>query len=73
MQHANKLTGCTIREVEFCGQVVELDASPQSMIEQANPDKIYIRSQSYRTATNYLSASSNGIARCFNWNSCFIL
>ena len=58
---ANKVSGCTISEVEFCGQVVELDASPQSMIEQANPDKIYIRSQSYRTATNFLPASSNGL------------
>ena len=58
---AGLVTGCTISEVEFCGQVVELDATPQSMIEQANPDKIYIRANSYRTATNYLPAQSNGL------------
>jgi hypothetical protein len=25
---ANKVTGCTISEVEFCGQVIELDSTP---------------------------------------------
>lgn len=58
---ANKASGCTISEVEFCGQVVELDNTPQMMVEQANPQKIYIRSQSYRTATNYISGGSSGL------------
>lgn len=58
---ANKVNGLTLTEFELCGQVVELDATPQSMIEMANPNIIHIRSNSYRTATNFLSASSTGL------------
>jgi hypothetical protein len=59
--NTNKVSGCTISEVEFVGQVVELDSTPQSMIEAANPNVIHIRSQSYRTATNFLAAQSTGL------------
>lgn len=55
------VTSCTISEVEFVGQVIELDNEPQMLIEAQNPNKIHIRSQSYRTATNYLSGSSSGL------------
>jgi len=58
---ANKVASCTISEVEWCGQVIELDGGPQSMIEQANPNVIHIRSQSYRTATNFLAGNSSGL------------
>ena len=34
------ISGCTISEVEFVGQVVELDAGPQSLIEAQNPQKL---------------------------------
>jgi len=58
---ANKVTGLTLSEFELCGQVVELDATPQSMIEAANPNVIHIRSNSWRTATNFLAANSTGL------------
>ena len=52
---------CVISEVEFVGQVIELDAQPQSIIQSQNPNLIHIRSQSYRTASNYLTAGSSGL------------
>lgn len=51
------LTNCTIFDVEFVANVIELSPESQSLIEQANPQKIHIRSQSYRQASNFLSAS----------------
>jgi hypothetical protein len=54
----NSTTGCTISDVEFVGNVIELSPESQSLIEQANPQKIHIRSQSYRQASNILAASS---------------
>ena len=55
------VTGCTISEFEFVGNYVELDSAPQSIIEAQNPQKIYIRSQSYRTATNTLAGGTSGL------------
>ena len=52
---------CVISEVELVGQVIELDAQPQSIIQSQNPNLIHIRSQSYRTATNYLAGGSSGL------------
>ena len=52
---------CTISEVELVGQVIELDAQPQMMIQSQNPNLIHIRSQSYRTASNYLAGGSSGL------------
>ena len=52
---------CVISEVEFVGQVIELDAQPQSIIQSQNPNLIHIRSQSYRTASNYLNGGAYGL------------
>jgi hypothetical protein len=54
----NMVTGCTISDVEFVANIIELSPESQSLIEQANPQKIHIRSQSYRQASNFLSAST---------------
>ena len=56
-----KITGLTISDVEFVAQVVELDNEPQSLIEAQNPGKIHIRTQSYRTATNFIAGGSSGL------------
>ena len=50
------VTGCTISDVEFVANIIELSPESQSLIEVANPQKIHIRSQSYRQASNFLSA-----------------
>jgi len=55
---ANKTTLCTISEVEFVGNIVELPPESQSLIEMQNPAKIHIRSQSFRTSTNNLPGGS---------------
>ena len=55
------ITGCTISEFEFVGNYIELDNGPQSIIEAQNPQKIYIRSQSYRTSTNTLAGGTSGL------------
>jgi len=55
---SNLLSGATISEVEFVGQVIELSPESQSIVEMANPEKIYIRSQTYRQASNILASSS---------------
>ena len=53
---ANATTSCTISEVEFVGNIIELSPESQSLVEMQNPSKIHIRSQSYRTSTNTLNA-----------------
>ena len=58
---ASKVNGLTLSEFELVGQIVEMDATPQSMIEMANPNVIHIRSTSWRTATNFLGAGANGL------------
>ena len=52
----NNVTGCTITDVEFVANVIELSPESQALIETANPQKIHIRSQSYRQASNFLTA-----------------
>jgi len=72
------LTGVTISDVEFVAQVVELDNDSQSLIEAQSPNKIHIRTQSYRTATNSLAGGSTGLidlligARCSSLKSMYI-
>jgi len=51
------VTGCTISDVEFVANIIELSPESQALIEMANPQKIHIRSQSYRQASNYLTAA----------------
>ena len=51
---ANKLSGYTISDFEFVGQVIELSPEANSLIAQANPEKIYIRSQTYRQSSAIL-------------------
>ena len=55
---ANTLTSVSISEFEFVGNVIELSPEAQMLIEQANPEKIHIRSSTYRQASNILAASS---------------
>jgi hypothetical protein len=56
--NTNVVTGATISEFEFVGNVIELSPEAQGLIEMANPEKIHIRSQSYRQASNSLAAST---------------
>jgi len=56
-----KITGLTVSDVEFVGQIVELENDSQTLIEQQNPGKIHIRTQTYRTATNSLAGGSVGL------------
>ena len=51
---ANILTSATITEFEFVGTVIELAPEAQMLIEQANPEKIHIRTATYRQASNSL-------------------
>jgi hypothetical protein len=53
-----QIQSATITEFEFVGNVIELSPEAQSVIEMANPQKIHIRSQTYRQATNQLTAAS---------------
>ena len=55
---ANLTTGYTISEVELVCQYIELAPEAQMLIESANPEKIHIRSQSYKQASNLLGSSS---------------
>ena len=55
---ANKLSGYTISEVEFVSQYIELAPEAQMLIDMANPERIHIRSQSYRQASNILNSSA---------------
>jgi len=57
----NKLASMTITDVEFVGQIVELDNDSQSLIDAQNPGKIHIRTQSYRTSSNNISATTYGL------------
>lgn len=55
-----KVSGCTISNFEFVGNVIELSPEANSLIQMQNPEKIRIRSQTYRQASNILAASSGG-------------
>lgn len=55
---ANIPGGPTITEFEFVGNVIELSPEAQALVDMANPDKIHIRSQTYRQSSNTLAASS---------------
>jgi hypothetical protein len=55
---ANLVSGATISEVELVSNIVELGSDSQALIEMQNPEKIHIRSQSYRQASNFIGAST---------------
>ena len=55
---ANTISGFTISEVEFVANVVELSPEAYSLIAQANPEKIHIRSQTYRQSSAVLPTSA---------------
>lgn len=55
---ANNLTSCTIDQVEFVANVIELSPEAQSLIEMQNPEKLHIRSHSYRQASNLLASGA---------------
>ena len=54
------LTGVSITEFEFVANIIELSPEAGALIDQQNPDKIHIRCQSYKQATNGLTATSAG-------------
>lgn len=51
---ANRFSGYTISDFEFVGNIIELSPEANVLIAQANPEKIYIRSQTYRQASAVL-------------------
>jgi hypothetical protein len=55
---ANTISGFTISEFEFVANVIELAPEAQALISQANPEKIYIRSQTYRQSSAVLPSSA---------------
>ena len=55
---ANKISGIFISEFEFVGNIIELSPEAEALVNMANPDKIHIRSQTYRQASASLPASS---------------
>lgn len=55
---SNLTTACTISEFEFVGNVIELAPEAQSIIEAANPEKIHIRTSTYRQASNSLAGGT---------------
>jgi hypothetical protein len=55
---ANTISGFTISEVEFVANVIELSPEAYSLIAQANPEKIHIRSQTYRQSSAVLPSSA---------------
>ena len=55
---ANSPGGPTISEFEFVGNVIELSPEAQALVDMANPDKIHIRSQTYRQASNTLGSGA---------------
>jgi len=55
---ANRLVGYTITDFEFVANIIELAPEANALISQANPEKIYIRSQSYRQSSAILNASA---------------
>jgi hypothetical protein len=71
--------GYTITDFEFVGTIIELSSDASDLILQANPEKIYIRSQSYRQSSAIL-ASGAGVGtydllcgiRCSSLKSMFI-
>jgi hypothetical protein len=56
--NTNIVSGCTISEFEFVGNVIELSPEANALIQAQNPDKIRIRSQTYRQSSNTLAAST---------------
>lgn len=52
------VTDCTISDVELCANIIELSPEANALVQQQNPEKIRIRSQTYRQASNTLPASS---------------
>jgi len=57
---ANGVTSCKLTDFEFVGNVIELSPEANALIIGQNPDKIRIRSQTYRQASNTLASGSSG-------------
>jgi hypothetical protein len=56
----SQVSGCIISDVEFVANIIELSPESQSLIEMANPQKMHIRSQSFRQASNALASTASG-------------
>jgi hypothetical protein len=56
--NTNVVTSCKITDFEFVGNVIELSPEANALIQAQNPEKIRIRSQTYRQASNQLPASA---------------
>jgi len=57
---ANNVSQYVISEIEFVGNYVTLGAESEALVNSMNPDKIHIRTQSWRQTAAVLPASSNG-------------
>jgi hypothetical protein len=55
----SNVTDCEITDVEFVANIIELAPEANALIQAQNPEKIRIRSQTYRQASNTLPASSS--------------
>lgn len=55
----NRVSGVVISEFEFVGNVIELSPEANALVQAQNPSHIRIRSQTYRQASNTLSASQS--------------
>jgi hypothetical protein len=55
---ANKITSMTISDVEFVANIIELSPEAQAIIDAQNPQKTYIRTQSYRQASNNITSGT---------------
>lgn len=64
------VTGCTISDFEFVANIIELSPEANALIIQQNPDKIRIRSQTYRQSSNTLG--SQGVAATTGTNDLLV-
>jgi hypothetical protein len=54
------VTACKLTDFEFVGNVIELSPEAHALVIAQNPDKLRIRSHTYRQASNILAPSSSG-------------
>lgn len=54
------VTDCVISDVEFVANVIELSPEANALIQAQNPEKIRIRSQTYRQTSNQLAGQASG-------------
>ena len=55
------VTACKLTDFEFVGNVIELSPEAHALVIAQNPDKIRIRSQTYRQASNSLGTQGTAL------------